>query len=76
MKVCGVVLLVTCTVLAGCDSPEATRTRGGRGADVGNRPHTVEMHEGSRPFWETPERISSAHPSLQPARQADELSRR
>ena len=77
MKACRViVLLVTCTVLAGCESPEDTRTRGGRGADVGNRPQTVEMHEGSQPFWETPERIDSKHPPLESARQADELSRR
>ena len=76
MKVCRVVLLVACTVVAGCDSPEATRTRAGRGADVGNRPQTVEMHEGSQPFWETPQRITGEHPPLAPARQADELSRR
>ena len=77
MKVCRVVLVVTCAALAGCDSPEATRTRGsGPGADVGNRPKIVEMHEGSRPFWETPERIDGEHPPLESAQQADELSRR
>lgn len=63
--------------LVGCASPEATRTRGGGpGADVGNRGKVVEMHEGSRPFWKTPELITSQHPPLEPANQADELSRR
>jgi hypothetical protein len=77
MKACRVVVLLgTCIVLVGCESPEVTRSRGGRGADVGNRSHTVEMHEGSQPFWETPERISSEHAPLESARQADELSRR
>jgi hypothetical protein len=71
-----VTLLLTCTALAGCESPETKRTRGGGpGADVGNRSHTVEMHEGSQPFWKTPELIAGEHPSLEPARQADELSR-
>jgi len=77
MKISGVVLLTASLTLAGCESPEATRTRGGgRGADVGNRLPTVEMHEGSQPFWDTPERISGQHPPLESARQADELSRR
>ena len=63
--------------LAACASPETTRTRGGGpGADVGNRAKVVEMHEGSRPFWKTPQLIPSKHPPLEPANQADELSRR
>jgi len=33
------------------------------------------MHEGSRPFWETPDLIPTKHPSLAPANQADQLSR-
>jgi hypothetical protein len=62
--------------LAACASPETTRTRGGGpGADVGNRGKVVEMHEGSRPFWETPDLIPTKHPSLAPANQADQLSR-
>ena len=69
-------LLIGCVGVAGCGSPEATRTRGGRGADVGNRPTVVEMHEGSRPFWKTPDRIAAVdHPPLEPAQQADKLSR-
>ncbi len=69
-------LLIACACVGGCASPEVTRTRGGRGADVGNRGQAVEMHEGSRPFWKTPDRIAREHPSLESARQADELSRR
>jgi hypothetical protein len=71
------VLLIAFTALTACDSPEATRTRGGGpGADVGNRGKVVEMHEGSRPFWKTPQIITAKHPPLESARQADELSRR
>ena len=62
--------------LAGCASPENTRTRGGgAGADVGNRAKVVEMHEGSQPFWKTPDLIPTKHPPLAPASQADQLSR-
>jgi len=70
-------LLIAIAALAACDSPEATRTRGGGpGADVGNRDKVVEMHEGSRPSWETPHIIESKHAPIGTARQADELSRR
>jgi len=62
--------------LVGCASPETTRMRGGPGADVGNRGKVVEMHEGSQPFWKTPKIIPAKHPPLDPANQADELSRR
>ena len=62
--------------LGGCTSPETSRTRGGGpGADVGNRGEIVEMHEGSKPFYETPRMIPTAHPSLAPANQAAEASR-
>jgi hypothetical protein len=62
--------------LAACASPETTRTRGGGpGADVGNRGKDVDMHEGSRPFWKTPDLIPTKHPPLAPANQADQLSR-
>ena len=58
-----------------CSSPEATRLRaGGAGADVANRGAVVRMHEGSQPYWRTP-RGSVVGPSLEPARQADRLSR-
>ena len=49
---------------------------GGPGADIGNRRQVVNMHEGSRPFFQTPELIPAHHPPLQSANQADELSRR
>ena len=63
--------------LAACASPETTRTRGGGpGADVGNRAKVVEMHEGSQPFWKTPQIIPAKHPPLDPASQADQLSHR
>jgi hypothetical protein len=73
-----VILLTVLSIgLAGCASPETTRTRGGSpGADVGNRGRVLEMHEGSRPFWKTPQLIPAKHPPLEPAAQADELSRR
>jgi len=62
--------------LAGCVSPEVTRTRGGGpGADTGNRTKTIDMHEGARPFYETPILIPTKHPPLEPANQADQLSR-
>jgi len=71
------VLLIAVTALAACDSPEATRIRGGGpGADVGNHDKIAEMHEGSRPFWETPQIIESKHAPIEAAQQADELSRR
>jgi hypothetical protein len=67
-------LLVLC--VAACASPEATRTRGGGpGADVGNRGQFVQMHEGSKPFDKTPKIIPAQHPPLDPASQADQLSR-
>jgi hypothetical protein len=76
MKIALRLLLIGCVGVAGCGSPEATRTRGGgHGADVGNRTRTVEMHEGSRPFWKTPDRIAVEHPPLEPAQQAYLLSR-
>ena len=52
-------LLLVGTLLIGLApiacSPEASRTRGGGpGADVGNRGKEVRIHEGSRPFYQTP----------------------
>jgi hypothetical protein len=71
-------LLTGVALVSGCVSPEARRTRGdGPGADVGNRRATVELHEGSDPFWKTPDRIpGEQHPPLASARQAQQLSRR
>jgi hypothetical protein len=77
MKKAAVALIVACSCAVACTSPEAKRTRGGGpGADVGNKGQPVEMHEGSRPFWKTPEMIKVQHPPLEPARQADQLSDR
>ena len=68
-------LLAACVTVAGCESPEATRTRGGGpGGDSGNRPSSVKMHEGSRQYWKTPVIIRSDSPSLEPASQARQLS--
>ena len=72
-----VMLVIGCADVIGCVSPETTRTRGGGpGADVGNKGPTVKLHEGSDPFWNTPDRIpGKQHPLLAPARQAQQLSR-
>jgi hypothetical protein len=76
MKSLRIALLVAMTAVAGCASPEATRSRGGGpGADIGNRTQDVKMHAGSQPFWKTPDRIEGDHPSLESSRQAQELSR-
>lgn len=73
MSLALIALMVLCLYLSGCTSPETTRTRGGGpGADVGNRTKNVQMHEGSRPFYKTPEII----PPLATANQADQLSRK
>ena len=70
-------LMIIAVAAAGCTSPEATRSRGGGpGADVGNRGSIVRMHEGSRPFEQTPKIIGAEHPPLESARQASEFSRR
>jgi hypothetical protein len=73
MKLRLVWLAIACGAVAGCASPEATRTRaGGPGADTQNRPPVVKMHEGSQQFWETPVQIGVQHPSLEPARHAQQ----
>jgi hypothetical protein len=76
MKPTLMTLLITAVFIAACDSPETMRSRGGGpGADVGNRDRVVEMHEGAQPFWKTPQLIPTKHPPLEPANQADKLSR-
>ena len=71
------IAIMVALLLFGCTSPEVTRTRGGGpGADVGNRQETVRMHEGARPFENTPKLIPGKHPPLEPANQADAISRR
>ncbi|HET7393565.1 MAG TPA: hypothetical protein VFK25_07215 [Candidatus Binatia bacterium] len=70
-------LTIITAVVAGCTSPEATRSRGGGpGADLGNRGSIVRMHEGSLPYEDTPKIIDAEHPPLEPARQASEFNRR
>jgi hypothetical protein len=70
-------VLITSIVVSGCTSPEVSRTRGGGpGADLGNRSSIVRMHEGSNPFEDTPKLIPTKSPPLEPARQADHLSRK
>jgi hypothetical protein len=51
-----VVLALSAVIVAGaCTSPEATRRRGGSaGADVRNRDRVVQMHAGSRMYYDTP----------------------
>lgn len=73
MGLAGTMLLIVLATLAACASPEATRSRaGGPGADVGNRRKIVQMHEGSKPFHETPQIIRTNIPAA--ARQADQSS--
>jgi hypothetical protein len=46
-------------ILAGCSSPEASRSRGqGAGADVGNRGERVSIHATKDPYRGTPLRGS------------------
>jgi hypothetical protein len=70
-------VLITSLTISGCTSPEVSRTRGGgAGADLGNRSSIVRMHEGANPFEATPKLIPTKSPPLEPARQADHLSRK
>lgn len=64
-------LLLFTLGLAACTSPEATRIQGGGpGGDTGNRRAVVRMHEGSRPFHDTPPLVPSKTPALDTASQA------
>lgn len=70
-------LLGTLTLVLVACSPEATRTQGGGpGGDTGNRPAVVRMHEGSRPYHDTPQLVSGDTPALDTASQAREFGRR
>ena len=75
MSLALITLIAMMFYLAACASPETMRTRGGPGADVGNRAKIVQMHEGSKPFEKTPKIIPAQSPPLGPASQADQLSR-
>jgi hypothetical protein len=69
------VVVLACTAVGGCASPEATRQRGGGpGGDPGNRPTQVKMHEGSRQYWHTPVLIPGEGPHLAASEQARYLS--
>jgi len=69
-------LLLAALLFAACSSPEARRVRGGGpGADVGNRTRNIEMHAGSRPYWQTPKLIGSATPPLESAQHARQGTR-
>jgi hypothetical protein len=74
----GLLAITAALALAACESPEAhRRLGGGPGADVGNRGPTVELHEGSQPYWETPRLIGDAGmPDLAPAGQARQVTER
>jgi hypothetical protein len=51
----GSILAVISAAALACQSPEAQRQRGGGvGGDVRNRAPVVEMHAGSRMYFETP----------------------
>lgn len=53
-------MLIAVFGLLACESPEATRTRGGGpGADLGNRGKIVQIHGGAEPFYKTPQLIAS-----------------
>jgi hypothetical protein len=71
-----ILLVVAALTAIACTSPEATRQRGGGpGADVGNRGPVVQLHEGSRPYYDTPRLIGSyGGADLEPGRQAHRLS--
>ena len=67
---------VTALAMAGCHSPEATRTQGGGpGADTGNRNETVRMHEGSSPFHGTPQLVPGKGAPVESAQNARVSSR-
>ena len=69
--------LAAVAALSACDSPEATRTRGGGpGADTGNRGAVVFMYEGAKPYADTPKLIVGKPPSIESANHADGLSRK
>ena len=75
MKMAAIPILVIMFFAASCASPEAARKRGGQGADVGNRGKIARLHEGAKPFEQTPKLIPANHPPLEGANQADQLSR-
>lgn len=76
-RLLGALALALALLLSACGSPEATRTQGGGpGGDTGNRPEIVRMHEGSRPYFETPHLLPGPPPALDSANQARGFGRR
>jgi hypothetical protein len=59
--------VLTLGLLAACDSPEASRARGGVGADVGNRGR-VELHGGAEMYYGTPVVVSAPKTATAPAK--------
>ncbi|TFY98464.1 hypothetical protein [Ramlibacter rhizophilus] len=58
-------------LLAACDAPEAERVRGGGpGGDVGNRPEVVQLHAGSRPYYDIEREAKGGMQVLEPANHA------
>jgi hypothetical protein len=48
-------VLLAAGAAVACTSPEATRSRGGTGADVGNHPRgAVQLHDGAQIYYGTP----------------------
>ena len=70
------ILAIAATLaIAACTSPEANRMRGGGpGADRGNRVEIVRMHEGSRPFFGTPQLAPGKSAPVESADHARESS--
>lgn len=51
----GVLAALALGVMAGCDSPEAERVRGGDvGGDPLNRGEVIRIHDGADPYYKTP----------------------
>lgn len=75
MQLTAIALIALFVGIASCASPEAARKRGDAGADASNRGKVVRLHEGARPFENTPKKIPVQHPPLDAANQADQLSR-
>jgi hypothetical protein len=54
-RISTVTIVLAALTATACRSPEGERTRGGGpGADVRNRGPVVQMHAGSRMYYETP----------------------
>lgn len=71
-----ILFIAAAFLLASCESPEIKRTRGGgRGADLGYRGSTVDMHEGAEPYYQTPQLIESRHARTRDDKAGDRVNR-